>query len=116
MITMGTITLAGAFVAVLAAAGPDTDPRIRMGAAVGIIVTAISATIRTGVAAAITAARTLHKDIENLRREYQGDMCEVATLQRRIVARSTDEVRRQLVDWPPLPATDDTGPQPIHNR
>lgn len=118
MITTGTIATTSllTFGAVFARSGPDADPRVRTGAAVGIIITTVAGIIGAGVIVCLTAAQRLHDDVEAVRRDCDRELREVATLQRRTIARETYEMRRQLADWPVLGATDDTGPQPLHNR
>ena len=128
MIITGTIAALplSALITTLARSGPDTDPRIRTGAAIGILGTLIAVAtalcliaIRAGLQALRLSLEEHHRDCDQI--ATRRDLRDFIALYRRGLAREARERRRQLADLPPVPdpvtgRDEGTGPHPIYHR
>jgi hypothetical protein len=100
--------------------GPHADPRVRIGAAIGILASITTAVVGAGVAICLAVARHVLDELQAVRRdcdlgEIRLELREVIVLQRRTIDEVIHETERQMADWPPVPAVvgdDGTGPFP----
>jgi hypothetical protein len=101
---------------IFAQSGPDADPRVRIGAAIGILASIVGA----GVAVCLAVARRVLDELQAVRRdcdlsEIRLELREVILLQRRTIDEVIHETERQMADWPPMPAVvgdEGSGPFP----
>lgn len=131
MIFTGTIiAILTSAIIVFIKSGPDADPRIRIGAALGVILSVFIGVAGIVIEICIAVARTVLAEMRLVRRDcdhvgMRRELREVVTLQRRVIRDAVHETERKIADWPAVvPAAagstqpmiqrgiDDAGPRP----